>query len=909
MPPKKKGHATNKKKKKRNHATCGPMPSNNNNNMAGRVQQIDGSALRGKAPDMQRFCKDPLHQELPTVYRRYKDATRDFVHYMKMRGIENGSFSEDESMSVNNLLTIADQMEADRYDVDSKALKDLKLAIRLRSRVARSVFGGGDAGHRHLLLVLNYCWSVLSKLPVLKTLRRDDATRSEEEDLDEQRNRFSVFMEVAEDEEEDEEMFPSGPVPRPEPESQPMSLEDLMKSDERTDSVIFLMTLDELMVSVSQQYQAVLRVHERNTSVGVPRSAIVEDLIEASVATNMAIQYVQQLEMDLELQYPHLTTPYRVLATVILPDFTQSLTAIVREHASVTCSEKDISIFLGDCLECAFRNTSDPLNRSERIVDEFCSQHQLDSYAQDEIEKTREGLRMMTVMEVPLLQERAMNQQFMAALQSSMPSFQSHGWLQNMRCIGGDRSILHTIRLIQAFGHIIMDTPENQKIMARRGFFGRSPWTPGRSKKTAGDLDELLMADILPQWVLLCRAGILGKQNLPMIDELAPLWVNMKHYVDHPEKSVSWTVAFSVHAMLTAILENDTIVNSLLNLSESIFGKFFGQVKWAQELSKKEAGSNADPKFKHNMAVVEFLENLGLPVFGKRAIWNPLCAGTTFSYLTYFGNLGAGCTLIDCRAQLRITMYLYHGLLINGIIRRGEIEFLDMIYDIFKSSRAIWEGPLPRRGELVQRFWMCFGVSLSDSRELSQQAREAFRLMASKPQSTMKPSWKTRKMKPIEPAEISKSYRRVCERDYHDVVDNYHTPEQRRRHKGSDYYMFAVRTNDTLDAIEHEQQLMSFNLPSCGVIMEQFVCSLTRILQWEPIIKEIAARDQNDERQGMAHMFAQYLLGALDFSPDPMDHEMLRVPLGRASSHFLREMFTRLDPKRVSWFQAIRVTD
>ena len=63
-------------------------------------------------------------------------------------------------------------------------------------------------------------------------------------------------------------------------------------------------------------------------------------------------------------------------------------------------------------------------------------------------------------------------------------------------------------------------------------------------------------------------------------------------------------------------------------------------------------------------------------------------------------------------------MFLYHGLMLNGIIKSGQIPFLDIMYASFKDSRAIWEGPLPCRGQLVvQRFWTCHGLNLVNSKK------------------------------------------------------------------------------------------------------------------------------------------------------------------------------------------------
>ena len=174
------------------------------------------------------------------------------------------------------------------------------------------------------------------------------------------------------------------------------------------------------------------------------------------------------------------------------------------------------------------------------------------------------------------------------------------------------------------------------------------------------------MADILPQISTMFRFGILGLVELLMVNEIAPLWLNLRKYIKQPEKAVSWSMAFSVHAMLTAILEMDKLTDSLMSLSESAFQKFFEQqVEWAKSISEGGQDSFAQgPSFCCNIAIVSSLRNLGLPVDAKRAIWNPLNAGTTFAYLTYFGNMEPGCLLVDNRAQLRMVMYLYHGLML-----------------------------------------------------------------------------------------------------------------------------------------------------------------------------------------------------------------------------------------------------
>jgi hypothetical protein len=392
-----------------------------------------------------------------------------------------------------------------------------------------------------------------------------------------------------------------------------------------------------------------------------------------------------------------------------------------------------------------------------------------------------------------------------------------------------------------------------------------------------------------------------------MMDDIAPLWLNLRNYVRHPEKAVSWPLAFSVHAMLTAILETDSITDSLMTTSDTTFHNFFHQVEWANSLLHDDS-SIQYKTFQNNLYAVLFLENLGLPSFGRRAIWNPLFAGTSFSYLTYFGNMEAGCSMVDHHAQLRIVMFLYHGLILNRIIESGSIPFLDVLYTSFKKSRAVWGGELPCRGELVQRFWTCFGLDRVNTRKMIDEARrrhESTSSMGRRAADAGQFLRRSRNMKSIEPEEISKSYRRICNNDFHDVVDKYHTTEQREGRTNSANFAMAVRINDTIDAIGEEQQLLSFNLISCGVILERFVCGLIQVMKWDPLMTAFIRGNPSerlDRRQGAVQLFAQFLLAALDFSSDPMDHELLGVKLGRTSSSYLKEYFASVSRDKVLWF-------
>ena len=133
------------------------------------------------------------------------------------------------------------------------------------------------------------------------------------------------------------------------------------------------------------------------------------------------------------------------------------------------------------------------------------------------------------------------------------------------------------------------------------------------------------------------------------------------------------------------------------------------------------------------------------------------------------------------------------------------------------------------------------------------------------------------------------------------MEDKYHTPEQRRNNKGSEIYEIAVRANATLDDIVEDQTTLSFNLINCGAQLEQFVCSLSRIIQWDPLLAR-ASVFSVDKRQGFVFLFAQILLGALDYADDPLEYRFMDCPLASVSAMFLQQYFNKLSPQVFQWF-------
>ena len=534
----------NKKKKGGPRAAGGAGRGGGGNSSTNNASSSSPSTiLKGDIPEFGERSKS-IRGNYQTLYSRYKSATRRFLDYMRTN-VPQDIIGGD--ASVNFLLTAADWMAETSHTVEPIILKDLKLCIRMRTRVARSMFGGGDVGHKYFLDILVYCWSMLKSLPTgtVKVDKHVDETEGSYS-----YDRYSALdVEVEEEgEEEDEEMFPMA-VPRPISDTKPVTLEELMASDDRNDAVLFLFTLDELVAMISNQYNVLVKKFKRKRQQGIPESAIMEQLLETAVTSNFAIQKVQQLEMELQAQHEHLTTPCRLLSTLVMPEITAHVDDTLRNHAAKKCAKPDIIAFLGDCMECNFLNPSDDWNRRDTIVQDFCSKYQVDSQGSAELEQLFMGINHMVALEVPLkMENNGKFNRMRAAMASAGRPTESHSWLPRCDFIGGDRAIHHTIRLLQLFAGVIASTPTDKISYLdprRAGMFGPSPWLPGRSKKIR-DMDELLMSTILPNWLTMCRHGIVGKMRFPRESELSPLFMQLKSYVENPRKPVSWSLAFGV---------------------------------------------------------------------------------------------------------------------------------------------------------------------------------------------------------------------------------------------------------------------------------------------------------------------------------------------------------------------------
>ena len=266
-----------------------------------------------------------------------------------------------------------------------------------------------------------------------------------------------------------------------------------------------------------------------------------------------------------------------------------------------------------------------------------------------------------------------------------------------------------------------------------------------------------------------------------------------------------------------------------------------------------------------------------------RALWNPLTAGMSVLYTMFVANLDGGSATIDDYAQLRIVLHLHNGL--KKVNAPADFWVLDQLDEMFKKSPAVWDGRKPEQGELVYQWWRLYGVRSDVARQKANEAK--LRQGGNLVDMQCTPN-RSRELKPIEPEDMFKSFRRVCLHDFTGLVDRYHTTEQRERatrgKSNRTVYEHAVRSNDTLDTMDDELGLLGLNLVAISGLLNQFVESMSKAMGWNDKIAELmrtmppdalrgdsweTSRD-NFRRFAIVNMFVYDILGALDTIPVPL---------------------------------------
>jgi hypothetical protein len=542
MPPKNPSRRSSKKKKGGGSgapsSTSGSSPSRSSNS---RVPLIAISDARSNS--------SPSSSSPPAgdLYSIYKHATRRFKNGLAEL-VPHKIFAKDR---VQTMMDAVDYIVEQNITISYLLLEDCRISLSFREKYAKKIIidgGGGDEGHEYFILVLNYCFQSLKPL----------VPRSQRKAIQKKAKQFHFTdLQLSDDSEgeteENDDQVSTTRVRKPERPQDPthvFKFEDLLKGTDRLQACVFLDSVDRAMGCISFAYKT-LKGNMRRLEIDEPEEAayLMEDIMEAAVTTNFCIRQVQLMEAELQLDHPHLSTFCRILACVFMVSYVNELNNHVRTVGK-NVPKTELIAFIGDIVECAFRNPrGDPQNRPREMVITFCGKYKLPVGA---ISSFVSITTRMIHLQIQPASDGIIQRPIRYILQTI--GLMSPSWMQNKVFIGGDRSILNTHRMVQQLSFLLMTT-NPIKLTPTPGFFGALWVEKDRpARKIQGDMDQLLLQDILPELLLNCQLGALS-MNIPKMDELLPFFKLLRQFVDNPAKPVPLSLTFGVHAILTSIFE------------------------------------------------------------------------------------------------------------------------------------------------------------------------------------------------------------------------------------------------------------------------------------------------------------------------------------------------------------------
>jgi hypothetical protein len=438
--------------------------------------------------------------------------------------------------------------------------------------------------------------------------------------------------------------------------------------------------------------------------------------MEASVVTNLVIEKAASLEHRFHHDHRQLNTVYRVFASLLLDEQVATLTRVVAVKSPVAKNfSKDHAVnFLGDAMECSFRSASDPRNNRASLVEEFLEQWQIseeritpEEHDGEALAKSR--MKVDSLSTEPQPEEVSVQhivQMIDDLVKAEVPlhtdepcpktasgvSSKSHSWFPNLDYIGSNRAITHTIRLLQGLSSVVgaqRDAPVAPKDcgtdVSGTGEGGSTSrggrWSGGFGTpltRIQVDMDACFLEDIMPGLIDMCREGMFV---FPFSDELLTAFGQINSFVTWPECGVSWSLAVTVHCILTAVFEvqGSNHFSFIAEVSRCAFQTYVGQQEATDRMHRtiNLSLSTNWRKGRRGMFGVWYVvcTNVAGPnEQDSLSIWNPLCAGMLLSYIAYRGNFVDGSTLIDAVGQLRMTLHLFNALRQSQVLQPGQVE-------------------------------------------------------------------------------------------------------------------------------------------------------------------------------------------------------------------------------------------
>jgi hypothetical protein len=162
-----------------------------------------------------------------------------------------------------------------------------------------------------------------------------------------------------------------------------------------------------------------------------------------------------------------------------------------------------------------------------------------------------------------------------------------------------------------------------------------------------------------------------------------------------------------------------------------------------------------------------------------------------------------------------VTLHFYNALLRVKAIQPGQVELLDWIFDAFKKWEAMWNGPIPERGQFQYRWLIASGMN----EELVAQMQGNT--------SQKRPGKGDRKATPVKLEVVIKCFRRVCCR-----MD-----------------VFAGYIKDTVDSMKENERLLGTNVVVLEYILNQFYLELFHVCGQSSLVEKYNREGQKERKR------------------------------------------------------------
>lgn len=870
---------------------------------------------------------DQVHS---TLYARYKKATHRFKEKL-IELVPSSIYGE------GNTIQLMDSAEYlannDKIELEASFMKDLKLTLRVRQRVAKSMEGNGDDGHAFFIEVLKYCWKIL----LAKFLRQRGIV--EDDEFDEKKentnvNRYgALYMDGLDpdlNEDEDDEGDEAGATEEKEAnrpkttneEFKRLTFRDVLYGDDRSAAILFFDDVEEIMAVAVHQFKALKAQLRANATATDKKEGhdenVIPLLMEIAVGSSFAIQQVSMLEHVLAVDHPHLNTIYRVFAVVACPDMIQIFSKLVQEHSPVANMydiRTEIVQFVGDTMETAFRDHDDPNNKTNVLYEQFRSKWKIhDPSMDDTMNKLYHTIRLYVRLEVPVYSEKEIYDEWNHLRTKDR-------WLLPWEHLGGKRNIVKTLRLVQVYSNIIIKTGPNEFVTMGSGeeMLG-SMWDEetNPADKITECFDYFLLIEVMPVFVSMVRKGLLSIK-MPREWDIYPLFCHMRQWCRNPHPPITLTLAFCFQLVLSSIydIQGDNDFTTLRMTAETCWQRYYSGLDWVDE--KKATAQNLNRKnwnrYLINMRNVNSLRwpRIGISCeeqVGKariaNAAFNPVCAGYFQLYTAYFNNMENGSRMVDTFAQVRFVLHLYNALLQTEALKRGELEFLDYLHEHFATCKGIWGGGgIPERGNITKHFLVSTGYGVKHAQSKSEEIRACLIGDKYSPYKGSISNFRKGGNQEQNAEQLFQSYRRVVLHDCSGDEAIISGTKEAARGQGFEY---KVKLSETIKAMRKDVKFVAANLVAVGEFLNAFLDNVYDELEWEDLVSDVKLEmtkelgwkeDDNVRRYAEMMVLARRILGIFDFMENPLEEKEVKT-----ITTYFRSYFSDVPMELMFWFTA-----